>query len=61
MRSTVPPKTRGQCGTCGGDYEVRKDGKLPKHGPRGEARCDGGEKRPTTYKATGVMWKARER
>lgn len=59
-RGPVPPKTRGLCGICYGDYEVRKSGKLPKHGPRYEPHCPNSEKWPQAYRAPGGKWKARQ-
>jgi hypothetical protein len=52
----VPPKTRGLCGTCGGDYQVRDDGRLPQH----RGGCDGSRQRPQAYRAPGGKWKARQ-
>jgi hypothetical protein len=56
MRSPVPPKTRGLCGTCKHDYRVRRDGRLPTHGRQRE--CGGSREWPQAYKAPGGKWKA---
>ncbi len=60
MRDPVPPKTRGLCPACKRDYQVRDDGRLPWHGPRGKQRCTSSRQWPTAYRAPGGKWKARE-
>ena len=54
------PGLRGLCGTCGHDYPIRNDGRLPRHGPQKGPRCDGSRRQPQALKAAGGKWKAVE-